>query len=301
MNVQLLFLLYALSSLGGILFSKQCSNVVASGNKERYLLFFLVNSGISCLFFFFNGGIGVQGNLLTLTFALLFAAVVLLSLLSTLLGYQLLHVSGVNVITGSCSLITTSLIGCLMFSEPMNWRVALRILIMIAAGVFTFWDGRSEKSPSRSSSKKQSLLLLFAVLLMKVVASTANTLITKAYAQDNTVADENSFFFWTNFLLGIVALTLFLVRCRKKSSVIRDAASVLKPKQMIYFSGNTICANVGSLISLWLLAQVNVSVFTPLSSAVGILIGVLASLLLREKLGFFSYLAAFLACVAMVL
>ena len=66
-------------------------------------------------------------------------------------------------------------------------------------------------------------------------------------------------------------------------------------------AGNVICSNVGSLMGILLIALIDVSVYSPVTSALTILAGVAGSLLLRERLGLLSYLAAALACVAMVI
>ena len=65
--------------------------------------------------------------------------------------------------------------------------------------------------------------------------------------------------------------------------------------------GNTVCSNIGSLAGLLLISQMSVSVYTPISSALGILSGFIASLCFREKVGILSYLAALGAFVAIII
>jgi hypothetical protein len=42
-------------------------------------------------------------------------------------------------------------------------------------------------------------------------------------------------------------------------------------------------------------------VFSPISSAIGILVGVIGSMLFRERLGIFSYIAAAASVIAVIL
>jgi drug/metabolite transporter (DMT)-like permease len=45
----------------------------------------------------------------------------------------------------------------------------------------------------------------------------------------------------------------------------------------------------------------DLSVYTPVSSAIGVIVAVIASVIFRERLGIFSYLAAAVACVAVII
>ena len=76
---------------------------------------------------------------------------------------------------------------------------------------------------------------------------------------------------------------------------------MLNPKRALVFVGNTVCNNVGSLVGILLIAIIDVSVYSPLVSALGIISGVAASLIFRQRLGALSYLAAVFACGAMFL
>jgi hypothetical protein len=45
----------------------------------------------------------------------------------------------------------------------------------------------------------------------------------------------------------------------------------------------------------------DISIYSSISAALGVLVGVVSSLIFREKLGIFSYLAAAVACVAVII
>ena len=144
------------------------------------------------------------------------------------------------------------------------------------------------------------LSLLLAVTLSAVVGCLV-TLTTKLYIESGSVASENSFFFWSNVLLAAGAALIFAFECIKNKGSFSDSVSFLRPRRLVPLVGNTLCSNVGSLIAIWLVEQMDLSVYTPVSSAIGVIVAIIASLIFREKLGLFSYLAAAVACAAVII
>ncbi len=302
MGIPILLLLSALASLGARTFSKLCSNIIVGYSKARYMLFYAVNGIVSCIFFLIADGFRVELNFPTFIFSLIFALLVAASLFISLWMLKLATISGVNILGGAFGLVLSSAMGFIAFSEEVEPIKLVRIALMLLAAFFVFLDeGRQKKdSDGKKNSPKSMLPLLLAVTLSAIVSCLV-TLTTKLYIEQDTVASENSFFFWSNVLLVIGAALLFTFECLKNKRSFFDAVSLLRPKKLISLAGNTLCSNVGTLIAIWLVAQMDLSVYTPVSSAIGVIVAVLASLLFREKLGLFSYLAAAVACVAVII
>ena len=91
------------------------------------------------------------------------------------------------------------------------------------------------------------------------------------------------------------------MECFKNRENFRNSIKLLKPRRFISLAGNTVCSNVGSLVGLQIMAQMDVSVYSSISSAIGIFLAVIGSWIFRERLGFLAYLAAAIACVAVIL
>jgi drug/metabolite transporter (DMT)-like permease len=66
-------------------------------------------------------------------------------------------------------------------------------------------------------------------------------------------------------------------------------------------AGSTICSNIMSIVGVWIIAKIDVSLYTALSSALSIITAVVGSVLFRERLGFFSYLAMIFAIIAIII
>ena len=293
--------LIALSTLGGKAFTKLCSNAVTGGSRVRYLFYLTVNASVACVFFWISGGFRVQVNSLTLLYSFLYALVVFLSLVSSLLIYRYATVAGVNIITSLLGLVVSVGVGLAVFSESLDFSKILRILVMMLAALFVFLDAKGERTVQTESRGKRKHLAFLAVLAVTAVVLVSNAVIVKSFTLSTRVTDENSFFFLTNAVMIALLLPLLFFSALRDRESFRRAAILLHPRNLIVLSGNTVCSNIGSLAGIRLMAEIELSVYTPIVSAIGVLSGVVGSLLFRERLGGFSYLAAAVALLAVVI
>jgi len=302
MNLVTLFIISSAVALGGKIFSKLCSNNVAGRSKAKYTLFLIVNGLVACLFFWISGGFRLALNLTTLLYSVAYALIVTVSLISALMVYKLATISGVNILSSTFGLTGSLLFGFLLFDESIGIKHVLRVLIMLVATLLVFLDNKKhEAAPAAQSGQKISPLKKLAVLSAMILSGFANTIVTKSFANSKNVTDDNSFFFFTNAFIVLGALVVFFVECLKHRVQLREALTLLKPLRLISLAGNTVCSNVGSLVGLKIMAQMELSVYTPISSAVGIFLALVGSWIFREQLGLFSYLAAAIACIAVIL
>lgn len=301
MDVPLLLLLSALVSLGARAFSKLCSNMIVGHSVARYTLYCAVTGVVACIFFFVSDGFRVDLNLPTFIFSLIFALLVAASLVVSLWLLKLATISGVNILGGAFGLVLSSAMGFFIFLEEFSAIKLIRIALMLISAFFVFIDERrNNDTDKKGDDLRAALRLLLAVTLSSVIGCFV-TLTTKLFVASDAVASENSFFFWTNALLLLGSLLIFALECAKKKGTFDDVASLVRPRNLFPLVGNTLCSNVGSLIAIWLVAKMELSVYTPVSSAIGVVVAFVASLIFREKLGFFSYIAAAVACVAVII
>ena len=200
-------------------------------------------------------------------------------------------------------MVCTAVIGFLIFSEKSTIGVFLRIAIMVLAIIFVFADQKKQalKSIDTEQKKKNSLLPLILIITVMTASICANTVILKLFAISEKVTNENSFFFLTNVVLCIGAIIIFAIICMRKKSEFRKSIVILYPKKLVCIVGNTVCANISSIVSVLIVAQMEISLFSPISSAIAIIVGLIGSLMFREKLGAFSYVAAAMACIALII
>ena len=303
MDIVLLFSLFALVGVGANVFSKLCSNTVTHDSAARYSLVLIINSIVACFFFLCFSGFRIRINTATLMFSVAYALVVALSVVCNVIVYRYASISNVNVISNACAMICTAALGVLFFSEEFHLTAAARIGIMVLAIIFVFADQRAhqKKDGGAPNQGKRRLFALIALIALISIAGCANTVVLKLYAQSSLVTDENSFFFFTNVVLCLGSAVVFLIACLSKRGELRDALTLLRPKELFSIAGKTVVSNISSLLSIFLIARVDMIVFSPISSAIGILVGVIGSMLFREKLGVFSYIAAAASVIAVIL
>lgn len=286
-----------LAQLGGLAFSKYSSRQLDGRSTDGYAFFMLINGLTACAFFFVSGGFRVTVTVNTLLFAVAYAIIVLMSLIATLKAYQTVEISNVNVVQNASNLVASSALGCLLFDETIDGVKILRILLMLAAVVLIFLGTRT-KQPSGDRHSARPLRFAVIALLLTVAAS-GSVIVPKFYARASGVADDNSFFFLTNAVLVIGAL-IWLIALRLRGRTKAGLPDSFFNWRLVFFMGNTVCANVASLIGIRLIARMDVSLYTPISAAIGIFCGGVASVLFREKWNVFAVLAVVLAAVAVM-
>lgn len=301
--VPLLLLVYALANLGNISCTKINSGLLSGASRAKYSLYLSIVGVIACIFFWIFGGFNIGVNLPTLAFALAYALIAAASIILRMIAFTLSSVSGVNIIMSGCNLICSLGIGVIAFSEDITPIKLIRVALMLVSIIFTFLETkRGEKSDKgKTSGKRGSGIKLFVVLALIILVCCADTVTLKLFTLNTQVLDDNSFFFWTNVILVVGCLLIVLFEIIKKKGATKDILVIFKPKNLATTAGVTISSNAGSLTSLALIALMDVSVYTPVTAALGVVTGVVASLIFREKLGVLSYIAALLALVAVII
>lgn len=303
MSISLLFLILFVVGIGSKAFSKLCSNILTQNSVSKYSLVLVINSVVACLFFGIFGGFKIAVNRDTLLYAVIYAVIAAVSIISSVVVYRYATISNVNIVSSSCGMLCTAVVGWMFFSEKMDILNVARLVIMLVAIVFVFFDQKKKESAIAPTMerKKGNLFSLIVIIAIITACGCANTVVLKAFAISENVTDENSFFFLTNVFLLIIALIVFIVTCMRKKGEFKDSAKLLHPKKLIAIGGNTVCANISSLVSVFIVAQLDVSIYSPISSALGIIVGLVGSLMFREKLGVFAYVAAAVSCIAVVI
>ena len=304
MPFALLFLYFA-ASVGSASFAKLTGSELSRGSRAKYLLYLTINGILACFFFWMFGGFSINVNSVTLIYALIYAAIVAGSLIVTPLAYNLMSVSGVGVIGSGFGLICTVAVGALLFSEQMTPVVILRIVLTFASVVFVVLESkRGERARDKLECPERGGMrgaLLVIVLVLNIAVICSNTLIIKYFTLDVRTTDENSFFFFTNVFLvlgGAIVLAIESLRDREGA---KNALSIFKPRAMVGIVGNTLSANLASLFSAWIIVGMDISVYTPVMSSIGIIAGFIGSIIFREKLRIASYIAIILALCAVII
>ena len=299
--IPLLCMVFALSCVGTSSFGKINSGVLLGASRAKYSLYLVIVGVFACIVFWIFGGFSISFDLPTLTYAFFFALVVASATVLRMIAFGLASVSGVNIIMSGSNLICSLMIGALLFSEEITSMKIIRVLLMIASISLTFLETKKGERTESGVRDGRKRIKLFFVMAFIILTCCSETVIMKMFTLDSRVADYNSFFFLTNLLLaiGCAAIVVFDLIGKKESG--SNIVELLKPKRLMCILGSTLSANLGSIASIGMIALLDVSVYTPMTSALGIIAGVIGSILFKERLGISSYLAAVIAIVAVIL
>ena len=303
MSIEILFCITAIAGLCAKAFSKICSNIVSEKSVASFSIVLLVNSIVACIFFYISAEFSIALNGITVLYSLSYAIIAAVSIISNIVVYRYATISGITVISGACSLLCTTVVGGLLFKENIGGKTVLRLLIMIVAMIFAFIEQNNRNKPDADKGAKKKNAFIHLILMVAVIAlcGCSNTLILKFFSASENVTDKNSFFFFTNVILGIGSAITFWIACIQKKDEFSNSIVLLKPRKIVSVAGNTICSNISSIITVIIVSQMDVSLFSPISSAMGILTGVAGSLIFKEKQSYLAYIAASIACIAIII
>lgn len=300
MSTSLLLILMLASSVGGRAFSKMSSRYTEQQGTAGYAVYLLISGCVASLFFFLSGGCTLAASPLTLLYALAYALIVTVICVCTLKTYQYAEVANVTVITSACGLVTTSTLGFLLFGEQLTLMKAVRMTLMLSAILLIFADVR--RRGHRETSVKRRKGFAFPLLILTLIlAGSASTIELKLFSQASGVTGENALFLYTNVFMVLFVLIWLAWQLRRKPETIRAVLPSMSWRTLLPMAGETVTSNINSLAGLWLLAAMEVSIYTPAVSAIEIISGVTASILLKEHFGKLSIAAMLLALIAVVI
>ena len=255
-------------------------------------IFSCITCTIASLFFLILTGFHPVFNGVTTIYALIFAAICLVSQYTGIAIFRYADIVGSGIVRGGASLLLTCLLGITVFGEEFNGFVGARIACRLGASILVLLQ-------QRHANVRKCTTIGWIISAFMVINGVASTLITKLYATDTRVTDENSYFLLTNLFCLIVSLVVALASRRGRMADCVEEVRRIRPKQYGYIVMNTLSSNVSSLLTVAILSTGDIVFHTPLSGAIGFLITqVIAVFIEKER---FSPLPVALALAATIL
>ncbi|MBQ8311434.1 MAG: hypothetical protein IJX80_10530 [Clostridia bacterium] len=243
----------------------------AARDRTGIFIYALVTGIIAMAVFWGTAGFSVTLNGRTALYSAIIAVLAICSYFTQLPVYRYLGVAEIAVITSGGRLILSSVAGVLLFSEALNAISALRIVLMLVAVLLLFVEKKKPAhdrtgEPAKKVSATGLLLCLFIILI-----GTVNTVVSKYIAVDAGVTDSNSLFFFANVL--ITGFSILFLLCESRGHVGRCITELcaVPPMQYLTILINTVASNISSLLGVLILAQGDITLYVPLSNALGLL------------------------------
>lgn len=255
----------------------------------------LITGIISMLFFGITSGFSILLNRKTFIYSLILTVMAIISYFVQLLVYRYMGVVEVAVITMSGKLLLTSIVGFLLFSETVSLISVARIVLMLITVLLIF--AHNKKGNSKKNDSVRSFTLIGLLLCVAIVGiGVLNTVVLKYIAIDAEVTSSDSLFFFTNAMIAVFSMTLLLFESRGKVGAVAKEFRAVSKSGYLAIIAKTVAGSASSLLGVLILANGDVSLYSPLSSALGLLATeAVAVFILRERPKIIPMIPAILA------
>ena len=253
---------------------------VRYGRGTRTVFSLAIFSCITCviasLFFLTLTGFRPQFNGRTTLYAVAFSAICLVSQYTGIAIYRYADIVGSGIVRSCASLLLNCAMGVFVFGEIFTGFTAIRIACMLGASVVVLWQ-------QRHANVGRCTAVGWIISIFIVLNGIASNAISKSYATDPNVVDDNSYFLLVNlFCLAVSAGVALFAKRGNVSECIKEFRSI-RPKHFSYIVMNTISSNISSLLILAILSQGDILVLTPLDSAMAFLISQFIAVFMEKE------------------
>ncbi|MBQ8249209.1 MAG: hypothetical protein IJY93_04915 [Clostridia bacterium] len=251
----------------------------------------LTNSLFASVFLFILNGFRLNVNLPTFIYSAVFALTVALNIILMILALGKTTMPMVYIISTSGGVIISTLFSAVVLQDIPSAKAVIAVFLLLAAVLLSY-----EISQSKNSKYSFFIYLLF------FIDNGAVMVITKLYTLDTRVCDEKSFCLLTNLIIAAVCVIILPAFLLSKKSTVKEIVKPFSIKQTLNIFSRTILSNLDSLVMIWAVALMNLSVFSVATSALTIIATTLLSLIIfKEKLSKKQLISTLLALAAIIL
>lgn len=247
-------------------------------NLNDLAIFNLITGIMATAVFYVTSGFKIQLNIRTCIYALIFALVIFINNTLCIAVFKYMGVAESIFIRQGLSLAVSISMGVLLYKEKFTLVSFLQIALIFLTFLAIFLPALKNKTTVKTTTFTG---LIICILIS--VLSAACTVITKSFAIDKEVTDENSFFFMTNVFMILIALTLVITL--NKGSLKNSLKSFKTVPATEYFTIflNVFASNIGSLLSMAILKKDALLLYVPLSNALNLLAGETVSIFIAKE------------------
>lgn len=231
-------------------------------------IYVLLAHPIAAMYFLLLSGGNVPLNGPSAVFALVYAALCLVSVIFSMTAISRVNLVYTSVFSGAGGVVFPFLFDMLILEKPFVLTRFLAVLVRLFAIAVPLLTNKEDRKN-----------LMICVMLFFITG--ASSLMPKLYGAYPGVVSDSSYCFWTNiFILPISAVAVL-----RKNSWRNVAADMKKLSVVSYVCifASTACANLGSLLTIQILRMVDTTVHVLISGSVGMLITVLLSTLVYKE------------------
>ena len=298
----LMFVIHIIS----MVLHKKCSNVLASKGSPGKAVYVLITGIFSGILYFAYSGFTLEINGMCVLFAFLYG------ICSTIAGititiYKYADMATVSVTKSSFSLILTSLVGFVIFSEPASASRIGKLILTLCVVFLVFMNskmelGHSNKNDDLPLEVRRSNFIKFCLLIaVQIPVFIFGAYQSKMVAKYNLVPDLNSYYCLVNLFMVLFGTIWIAYLAHKDKNSISECISLVKSKSIFTILALLVIGTFTALLGVIFLKYVDISLYSPVNSALTFIGSALVSLMLREKIGKFIWLAVAVSVIAVII
>lgn len=300
MKLFFLWTVLFLSTTLSLVLNKICSGILFGKGYIGQAAFVFLNGVFSCFVYLAYNGFVIKLNLSSVLLAVLYAFFCIFSVTLGIIVYQYADVASINIVKSSLTLITTFLVGLIFFKEKLTVIKAIRVILMIFAALFIFIDSKKESANVNPKNINHNFFKFILITVALIPVGCYSTVQAKLATFKNLIPNVNSYFFMTNLVMVVFSSIWILFCFLKNSASVINCINNFKLRGILTMITLAVNSSVSAIIGVVILKYIDISVYSPIYSAITILCSAFVSFLLKEfpgKLALFAVVLAFFAVI----
>lgn len=292
MTYALLGILQLLSGFSTFLYKKLQLGIKI--NMPSMMLCNMISACFASAYFLLLCKMHIEMNLITFVYSFVYAVLVMYSSIMSIIALSKLSISFNSVISTAAGVSGSVFFGIFMFGEGVSIKQLAGALLLVAAVAVSAFSG-VELKREKNSATVCVLLFLSGFLSQPII---------KMYTCSEGVLDINNMFFMTNVITVVITAVYTLIYTVKNgtSDTAERTRGILNKTAVANIASRTAICNVITVISAFVVANMDLTVYTVLSLGLGIIVsGCLSKFIFREHLAAENYISILLALIAVVI
>ena len=305
MEVIIIFALIFIIHIVSMVLHKSCSNLLSTKGSAGKAVYILITGVFSGFLYFAYSGFSLEINATCILFSFLYG------ICSTIAGititiYNYADVATVSVTKSSLSLILNSMVGFIIFSEPVELNRIIKLILTLTVVFLVFLNSKNDiehgSHNDRALLRKKENFIKFLLLIgIQLPVFIFGAYQSKMVAKYNIVPDLNSYYCLTNLFMVLFGIIWILYLAHKDRKSISECISMVRSKSIFTILLLLVIGTFSALLGVIILKYIDISVYSPLNSAITFIGSAIVSILFREKLGKLIWLAVTISIVAVII
>lgn len=254
-------------------------------------IYMIVTTLTGILFFAVMARGDLIPNKITLFYSALFSITVICANLFKILAIYKSDLVTITVFAGAGEIIIPVLFDMIFLAESVHPAKIASVVILLVTTILPLLKHRANKKTNLQG-------YILCVLLLISIGFTV--IVCKLYALNQKVLDDNIFCFWTNIIM-IPFIAIIILKSGNAGFISSDFRSINR-KDYIYAIFSILLGNVTTLLQIFVLGFVSVTVFTiTKTSLLLIFTAFMSRLFFKEKISLLSLVSIVLSIIAIVL